>query len=271
MALTRWQDALFGAIALLDVIQRPRWRALLLLPGAAAVLAPQLVVNEIVFASPLPQRPPGQSIGLLGHQLQVLLSSWHGLFVWHPLTLAAAAGFLLVRDRTLRIACIYALVVQTAVNGAVPDWWGGAAFGARRFVDLLPFWAIGLAALGERVPRALAWTATSLGAAWNFLLVANFLYVIHGDRDPGYLGLLAGQIAAVPYLPHLAQGAVVRELLIVHWLARPPDTALGLAWLAIEAACVGLAAAAALAAGRGYTLGSTFGPNRGSAVTSESM
>jgi hypothetical protein len=271
MALTRWQDALFGAIALLDVIQRPRWRALLLLPGAAAVLAPQLVVNDMIFASPLPQRPPGQAIGLLGHQLQVLLSSWHGLFVWHPLTLAAAAGFLFVRDRTLRIACVYALVVQTAVNGAVPDWWGGAAFGARRFVDLLPFWAIGLAALAERVPRVLAWTVTSLGAAWNVVLIANFLYVMRGDHDPGYLGLLAGQLAAVRYVPHLVQGAVVRELLIARWLARPPDTALGLAWLAIEAACVGLAAAAALAAGRGYTLGSTFGPNRGSAVTSESM
>src|SRR5204863_6328811 len=112
MTLVRWQDGALAAIALLTPPPgRERRRVLLMLPGALLALAPQLAVDHAIFGTWWPQRPPDQQLQPLGgHQLQALLSSWHGLFAWHPLTLAAAAGFLLVRDRTLRAACVYALV-----------------------------------------------------------------------------------------------------------------------------------------------------------------
>jgi lipopolysaccharide/colanic/teichoic acid biosynthesis glycosyltransferase len=237
MALVRWQDGALAAIALLTPPPgRARWRVLLMLPGALLALAPQLAVDHAIFGTWWPQRPPGQQLQPLGgHQLQTLLSSWHGLFAWHPLTLAATAGFLLVRDRTLRAACVYALVAETLINGSASDWWGSAAFGARRLVDLTPFWAIGLAALAARLPRPVARAGLVVAAVWNALLVANLDYVIRGSGDPSYRGLLAGQAAAVPYLPHLlARGVVARDL-----LARSPGPAA--AWLAAEAACVLLA------------------------------
>src|SRR5215469_16331974 len=173
MAITRWQDAPLAAVALLTPPARgARARALLVLPGGLIALAPQLAVGLAIFGTWWPQRPPGQALDpLAGHQLEVLFSSWHGLFVWHPVTLAATAGALLVRDRRLRVACVYAFLVETLINGSAPDWWGGAAFGARRFLDLAPFWAIGLAALASRVPAAAAWAATGVLAAWNALLI----------------------------------------------------------------------------------------------------
>jgi hypothetical protein len=263
MAITRWQDAPLAAIALLTPA-RPgaRRRMLLAVPGGLVALAPQLAADVAIFGSWWPQRPPGQALDpLAGHQLQVLFSSWHGLFVWHPVTLAATAGALLVRDRRLRVACFYAFVVETLINGAAPDWWAGAAFGARRFLDLVPFWAIGLAALASRVPAAAAWAATGALAVWNALLMANLQYVINRNFDPTYVGLLHGQVEAVRFLPRLVvQGDVVRDLILWPLTGARPAPEAGLAWLAAEAACV--AVVAALLWGRLTGTGRSSGPRR---------
>ncbi|HXM59200.1 MAG TPA: hypothetical protein VOB72_27640 [Candidatus Dormibacteraeota bacterium] len=271
MTIVRWQDAALAAIALLTPPPPGQRRRLLLLaPGALAAVAPQLVVDRVIFGTWLPQRPPGQALDpLAGHQLQVLLSSWHGLFVWHPLTAAAVAGFLLVRDPRLRAACLYALAVETLIDGAAPDWWGGAAFGARRFLDLAPFWAIGLAALAARLPAALAWSGTIALAAWNVLLIANLQYVTGGGRDPGYAGLLAGQAAAVRFLPHLGvQGVVVRDLVLGPALGGPPDLLGALTWLAAEAACVAAVLALLL---RWASLPDALEPTRATAAAPASL
>jgi hypothetical protein len=123
----------------------------------------------------------------------------------------------------------------------------GLAFGARRFLDLTPFFAIGLASLAQAVDRRLAWGAVMLLAAWNLLLAANLIYVIRYDHDPGYLGLLAGQLKAVGRLPNLfGKGEVLRDLLLWPLLGRQPAPAAGLALLSGQILAVGLAAAAAL-------------------------
>jgi hypothetical protein len=114
----------------------------------------------------------------------------------------------------------------------------------RRFLDLTPFFVLGLAALAARLPEGRAWAAASLLAAWNVLLVANFTYVIRTDHDPGFWGLLAGQLPAIGYLPNLvAQGAVVRALLLWPVLRIPFDPFAGLALLALEALCIVVAGA----------------------------
>jgi hypothetical protein len=246
MTITRWQDAPLAAVALLTPPPpRARWRMLLAVPGGLVALAPQLAADVAIFGTWSPQRPPGQALDpLVGHQLQVLLSSWHGLFAWHPVTLAATAGALLVPDRRLRVACVYAFVVETLINGAAPDWWGGAAFGARRFLDLAPFWAIGLAALGSRLPAAATWATTGVLAAWNALLMASLQYVINRNFDPTYLGLLRGQVEAVRFLPRLVvQGDVVRDLVVWPLTGARAAPEAGLAWLAVEAACIAVVAA----------------------------
>ncbi len=239
MALVRYQDGPLLAIVLLD-LPRARWKLLLMVPGVLLAFAPQLVVDRVVFGTWLPERPAGQDLQpFSGHYLDVLFSSWHGLFAWHPLTLLAAAGFLFVRERALQVAFVYALVVETLINAAAPDWWGGFAFGARRFLDLTPFFVIGLAALARRVGERPAWAAVALLGVWNLLLMANFTYVIRTDHDPGYLGLLGGQAAAVGHLPNLfAQGVVGRDLLLWPLLHQPFQPLAGIAFVLLEAACL---------------------------------
>lgn len=246
MALVRWQDGPLLAIALLD-LRRARWRVLLLVPGVLLAFLPQLLVDHVLFGTWLPQRPPGQELTPWpGHYRDVLLSSWHGLFIWHPVLLAATAGYLGVRRHALQAAFVYALAVETLINGSVPDWWGGFAFGARRFLDLVPFFVLGAAALAARVGVRRAWWGIWALAAWNLVLIANFTYVIRTDHDPGYRGLVAGQLPALGHLPNLfAQGAVVRDLVLWPVLGQPFRPREGLGLLLALAVAVAIAALAA--------------------------
>jgi hypothetical protein len=242
MALIRFQDGLLLLICLLDV-RRAGWKVLLVLPGAVLVFLPQVLVDMVVFGGPLPQRPAGQQLTLFpGHYLQVLFASWNGLFVWNPLTLAAVAGMLMVRDRALRAACLFAFLLETAIDGAAPDWWGGLAFGARRFLDMTPFFAIGLAAIARRVDRRVAWGAVAAATVWSLLLAANLIYEIRTEHDPGYAGLLLGQVHAVRWLPNLlAKGDVLRHLAVWPLLGRSGSPLTGLVLLCGQALAVAVA------------------------------
>jgi hypothetical protein len=245
-ALVRFQDGPLLAIALLD-LPRARWRVLLLAPGALLAFAPQVLADLALFGTWLPQRPAGQDLQPVpGHYLEVLFSTWHGLLIWSPAVVVAAAGLALLRQRAFQAAAAYAFLVELALNGAAPDWWGGYAFGARRFLDLTPFLAVGLAAAAQRLPAATAWLGAAALAAWNLLLVANLTYVIQADRDPGLGGLLAGQVAALPHLPGLfTQGAVIRDVFLWPLLHAPARPLEGLVLAGLVALC--LAAALAVA------------------------
>jgi len=82
-------------------------------------------------------------------------------------------------------------------------------------------------------------------------MVANFEYVI-GRNDPGYGGLLLGQLRALRYLPHLfVKGSVLRDL--VGRAASPQrfDPLAGLTLLALEGVCLASVAWIVRAGNRG--------------------
>jgi hypothetical protein len=79
-------------------------------------------------------------------------------------------------------------------------------------------------------------------AAWNALLIANLTYVERGDHDPGYGGLVAGQVEALRHVPNLlAQGAAGRDLLWWPVLHRPFAPLEGLVLLTCEVLVLALA------------------------------
>jgi len=62
------------------------------------------------------------------------------LFLWTPVLLLATIGLVrasLARDR-LAIAMLPVFLLQLYLNASIMDWWGGEAFGARRFIGLFP-------------------------------------------------------------------------------------------------------------------------------------
>jgi hypothetical protein len=244
MAMTRFQDGLLMAIVLVDV-KRLRWPALLLGVGAIVGFAPQLVVDHIQFGGWLPERPPGQALDPLhGHYLEALFSSRDGLFVWTPAALFAAIGFIFIRDRRLKVAFAIAFVLEAVIIGSVPDT-AGRSFGSRRFLDLVPFAVLGLAALGDRIGSRLDWALVGALVTWNIVLEANFEYVMGSTQGSGLAAMLLGQGTALSYVPRLfAKGAVIRDLVLWQQAHGHFDPIGGLTLLGLEAACLAAAVAA---------------------------
>jgi hypothetical protein len=117
------------------------------------------------------------------HVLSVLFDPAHGLFVWAPLLLLAAAGLVFAAVRARRgdpipLALALGLLLQIWINGSVDSWTQAGAFGSRRFVGATPLLAWGLAALLAAVLPRFDRRAVALGllafAWWNVSLMVQF-------------------------------------------------------------------------------------------------
>jgi hypothetical protein len=163
--LMRWQDALWLVVPVIESVRasgRPIDRAgRLLAVGAAWVLAvaPQLAVWQVLYGSPLTVPQGSGFIEWWEPNLLAVLATRHGLFTWSPVLVLAVAGLVPFFRSHRSLALPLALVVLGSwyINSAVADWWGGEAFGARRFLSLFPLFVVGLA----------SWTRTALLAGWR--------------------------------------------------------------------------------------------------------
>ena len=208
--LVRWQDALYGLIALTfslrdlrravsaDSSEAPNsartWIAgnILFLLGFLIGVIPQLLVWNALYGSPfvIPQGS-GFMRWTDPQILPMLFSTHHGLFSWHPVLLAAVGGlwFLRKQDTLLVSSAVLVLLVQIYVNACVDDWFAAWSFGHRRFISLMPVFALGLGAAYDQVSsrrrlRQAALIATLVLAIWNqlFLYQYNFGLIAQGAK-----------------------------------------------------------------------------------------
>ena len=124
-----------------------------------------------------------------------LFSSRSGLFAWHPLILLSVVGLFVLAcsrryARELRILAavgILVLLTQSYINGAAKDWWGGWAFGGRRFLSCTIYFMAGLAVILEslrsfvarhpaRVAKLAAAALVLLTALYNRSLADDYLH-----------------------------------------------------------------------------------------------
>lgn len=105
----------------------------------------------------------------------VLVSSWHGLFSWSPLLVAAVAGWIVsLRGARRAEAWLFLLMFagEWVANGFFDRYfWGGLSFGGRRFIDLAAPFAVGVYWCLLRWPRATV-VLGAPAAAWNLALAA---------------------------------------------------------------------------------------------------
>lgn len=118
------------------------------------------------------------------HLWGVLFSVQKGLFFWSPLLLAGVAGYF-VRNPAARAYAPGAAIVFAADTYLIASWWDwqfGASYGHRGFIDLLPLFAIGLAAFIAWVSRSAARrsVAAAVAAAGVFLSVFQMLQYWNG-------------------------------------------------------------------------------------------
>ena len=207
MTLVRWQDAVFLLLPLVDLRGgkgRAR-RALALGIGFGVGLLPQAILWYFHYGRPL-LIPQGEGfLGFWRPDVQnVLFSPWRGLFCYTPVALFAVVGLRWVR-RDGRLSGGWLLGVfalQVYVNSITADWFGGWAFGARRFVSCAPMFVLGLACLLDRI-RARAgdrpvWLVGLALALWNLLMGVQYYAGLNPRGIPvSALGILAGQWEAL--------------------------------------------------------------------------
>jgi hypothetical protein len=154
--------------------------------------AAPLVIVQLALLSALLARQPFPLVGETGYLhlfesrwLDALFSSRHGFFSWTPIAYVAAIGTVcyLRHDRVWASCAIFVLAAMSWVNGSADDWWGGWAFGGRRFTS-------SLSALGPGLALAVAWTKARpmlalaplvvAAAGWNVMLMQQY----HHERIP---------------------------------------------------------------------------------------
>lgn len=189
--------------------------------GALAGFAPRLIAWRLLVGGLL-GTPYGRQLFWLQPGLpNVLISSYHGLYIYAPLLLLATAGIVpLVRQsprRALPIAATFAAHIY--VSSCSIAWWGGASVGARYLVSSVPLLVLPLAELPSRRRWRLI-LALFMGVCllWTYdLLLADF----GGLVDPGQhlpLGwLLRAQWEVLRALP----GLVVGHLFTARFEAAP--------------------------------------------------
>ena len=92
------------------------------------------------------------------HLAGVLVSPIKGLFFWSPVLVLAVVGFLFLRRRLPEMIAPILIVLPlfTYLVASWFDWQYGSSFGHRAFVDVMPFFAVGLAACFDRVKGTVA-------------------------------------------------------------------------------------------------------------------
>ena len=161
MSLVRWQNAIFAIIPAILLLgpqlfpararKRPKLpvaRVAVSLVAAVITFLPQIITWRIIYGRFFLIPQTGGFIDLHHpHIYEVLFSTRGGLFLWTPVLLLATIGLIrasFARDR-LAIAMLPAFLLQLYLNASIMDWWGGEAFGARRFIGLFPVFVYGFA------------------------------------------------------------------------------------------------------------------------------
>lgn len=217
LALVRWQDILIAVLALFVWVADVRrvWKAgepksgdfvppllngILFMGGLVLAFLPQMIAWQALYGSPLTAPQGGGFFQFLRPEmLNVWFSSKRGLFSWSPILIFALIGFvpLYRKNRLLGAATIVIFLLESYVNSIVNDWWGGEAFGARRFISLMPFFALGLAAFLDSIRTRVSQTTilALLGAfiLWNNLFLLQYNLWLHG----------IGHISAIPTLQEM--------------------------------------------------------------------
>ncbi len=243
-ALVRNQNAVLVILPLLEIVVETvrRWphtdvadrsgrllksaffRAFSLCAGWWLAFLPQMFVWRTVFGSWIVTNPYASSANgsfdiLHPHLLDVLLSTNHGLFVWTPLMLPAVMGWLPLwrKDRRLTALLVSSCALQLYVIASWSSWSGSASFGQRFFTNMMPAFALGLAALLNVLQRRIRfqWLVIVCGLfiIWNGLLIVR--YVVDDIPHTGPVPLrelIIGQFTVIPrHLSRIVQILITRE------------------------------------------------------------
>ena len=168
------------------------------------VFVPQIILWSIIFG---PFKTPldfhaNKMFWTSPEIVNILFSSRHGLFSWHPLTYLAVIGLfvLLWKNFRLAIAALVLFFVMTYLNASISDWWGGGSFGMRRFVSISFVFAIGIAAMAQaciqlfrKRPQVVIYSLLAIFIWWNLDLAQSFRKGLIETDSPPAMEMIAAE------------------------------------------------------------------------------
>ena len=196
-ALIRFQDAVVGILTLWSLanLSGHAWRQRLgfllwFIGGFVLVSLPQLWTFRQIYGTWI-LIPQGASfLHLSDPAILGLLFSWqHGFVSWTPIAglLLASTIMLAVRKPVYGVPLLVFVVAELYLAAAAGDWWGGAAFGARRLVSLTAPFSVALAVTltwSSRPTRIAICAFSALLALWNVVLVEGYRLGAIDDYEP---------------------------------------------------------------------------------------
>lgn len=219
MTMVREQEGLFILIPLVEsaalILAKSPFKPIVLGLVTMSVTwfvfyLPQFVVYRMLNGNLLPAKDVTQKFTWNGAYVgDVLFSNLHGLFSWTPVALLGVIGLFLLwrRDRILTAAFVIAFLAEVYLLGSFSTWYGGAAYGMRRFVNCTVLFVIGLAALADSlkayVPLRAMGAAGALFLVWNLFFIVQFATgMIPREQPVDFAVLVHNQVFQVP--PRLA-------------------------------------------------------------------
>ena len=154
-------------------------KSIAILSGALIAGGLQVCVWQILYGHPLgPVHDPSLHYAFfVGHfrLIDVLFSSYHGLFFFSPVLILSLVGLFLLarRDALTGMVCLVVIVLQIALMASERYFWEGAAFGLRRLVDWTPLLAIGLGCFLEKLKKP-GLIAATIATLWTILLAITY-------------------------------------------------------------------------------------------------
>lgn len=233
---------------------------IILLSAIVLPLLPQFIAWWIIFGEPLANPYTLESNWSGAHLLDVLFSSYHGLYFTAPILALATLGWLVAfrQDRALYAGALIALLGIAYSSATRIAWWAGVSFGARYFIGLTPLFVIGFAALlksdtwqvargrYQMVVRHLSQLFAVIGllyALWTYgYFLQAFTYLTSFSEYHSPQQWIEGQFVV---LRHLG------DALTAHWLVpRSPALTTNLAGFALVSLLITRIAARWILAGR---------------------
>ncbi len=163
--------------------------------------------------------------------LNILFSSYRGWLVYSPIFILSLIGLVLLyrRIRTVSLMSLLTIFGTVIIYGFWEAWWGGGSFGSRFLIFAVPFGAIGLAELWQRLRNygnvlliiSILLTAYSvmITGLYRVTSVENNpntytpLYLIQSTYE-GLTSLEEGQTAASYLIDNLQTGSGLLALLL---------------------------------------------------------
>ncbi len=215
--------ALLSAYAL--AVCRPRARVLFFVAGGAPAALVLALYHRACFGhaftlatsyeSALFTQGPERWLGVFGAPdptvlIRLLISPYRGLFFSSPILMLGAYGLWRMRSAARREALLCAAVVAAflLMNASFNGWHGGYSFGPRYLIPAVPFLALPLAPVFERLPRSATILALVSGAM--ILLATAVDPQVPFDQPRPWSGYLLPLVSggAVARPPHRIEGPV---------------------------------------------------------------